>query len=64
LEDDTSGELMKMNALIRANLGMDPKKMDNAEFAEAYNEAMWIEQFRLRNQAEMLSVIFGGKKTH
>ncbi|HOU67597.1 MAG TPA: hypothetical protein PKW49_03310 [Paludibacteraceae bacterium] len=43
---------------------MDPKKMDNAEFAEAYNEAMWIEQFRLRNQAEMLSVIFGGKKTH
>ena len=36
--------------------------MDEQQFAEAYCQALWLEQFRLRNQAEMLAAIFGGKK--
>jgi hypothetical protein len=54
--------MMKMNALIRANLGINPKEMDAMEYAEAYSEAMWLENFRLRNQAELLAAMFGGKK--
>lgn len=51
-----------MGALIRANLGMDPKEMDTESFAEAYCQAVWLEQFRLRNHAELLAAMFGGKK--
>jgi hypothetical protein len=32
------------------------------EFAEAYAQAVWLEQFRLRNMAELLSAMFGAKK--
>lgn len=32
------------------------------EYAEAYSEAMWLESFRLKNQAELLAAMFGGKK--
>jgi hypothetical protein len=53
---------MRMSALIRSNLGADPEKMDNLQFAEAYGQAIWIEEFRMRNQAEMLAAMFGGKK--
>ena len=53
---------MKMGALIRANLGMDPKEMDTESFAEACCQAIWLERFRLRNQAEMIAAMFGGKK--
>lgn len=51
-----------MSALIRSNLGMDTKEMDSQQFAEAYCQAIWLEEFRLRNQAEMLVAMFGGKK--
>lgn len=53
---------MKMGALIRSNLGMDIDGMNEAQLAEAYNKAVWLESFRLRNQAEMLVAVFGGKK--
>ena len=55
-------ELMRMSALIRSNLGADPEIMNNLKFAEAYSQAIWIEEFRMRNQAEMLAAMFGGKK--
>ncbi len=51
-----------MNALIRSNLGANPNLMNEREFAEAYCQAIWLEGFRLRNQAEMLVQIFGGEK--
>lgn len=51
-----------MSALIRTNLGADPERMDSLQFAEAYSQAIWIEEFRMRNQAEMLAAMFGGKK--
>ena len=53
---------MMMNALIRSNLGANPDLMNEREFAEAYCQAIWLEGFRLRNQAEMLVKIFGGEK--
>lgn len=53
---------MRMSALIRSNLGTDPSGMTEKEYAEAYCQAIWLEQFWLRNQAEMLAAIFGGKK--
>ena len=59
---DASSELMRMSALIRSNLGTAPSGMSEKEYAEAYCQAIWLEQFRLRNQAEMLAAIFGGKK--
>ncbi|MEG1574390.1 MAG: hypothetical protein RRY55_01285 [Bacteroidales bacterium] len=48
--------------MIRANLNLDPQRLNEMEYAEAYAEAIWLESFRLRNQAEMLATIFGGKK--
>ena len=36
--------------------------MSAKEYDEAYCQAIWLEKFRLRNQAEMLAAIFGGKK--
>lgn len=53
---------MRMSALIQSNLGMDIDGMSETQFAEAYCKAVWIESFRLRNQAEMLVAMFGGKK--
>ena len=51
-----------MNALIRANLGLDPATLTTEEYAMAYSQAIWLEEFRLRNQAELLAAMFGGKK--
>ena len=53
---------MKMSALIRANLGIDTHRLTPMEFAEAYAQALWLESFRLQNQAELLAMMFGGKK--
>lgn len=53
---------MKMNALIRSNLGANPAELTTKEYAEAYSQAIWLEEFRLRNLAELLAAMFGGKK--
>lgn len=53
---------MKMNALIQSNLGINPRGLSEMEYAEAYSEAIWLEGFRLRNTAEMIAAMFGGKK--
>jgi len=52
-----------MNAIIRANLGLNPSELSTKEYAEAYCQAIWLEGFRLQNQAELLAAMFGnGKK--
>lgn len=53
---------MKMSALIRSNLGLDPSELTTKEYAEAYCQAIWLEEFRLRNLAELVAAMFGGKK--
>jgi 2-hydroxychromene-2-carboxylate isomerase len=53
---------MKGNALIRANLGADPKGMSDEQWADMVCQAIWIEQIRLKHQAELLAAMFGGKR--
>jgi hypothetical protein len=53
---------MKMNALIRSNLGINAAILTPMEFAEAYSQAIWLEQWRLQQQAELLAAMFGAKK--
>ena len=55
-------ELLKMSALIRANMGLNPAELNEMEFAEAYAQAVWLESFRLKNTAELLVAVLGGKK--
>ena len=50
-------------ALIRANLHADALQADTyGEWAELYAQALWLERWRLRNQAEMIAALFGEKK--
>jgi hypothetical protein len=52
-----------MCALIQSNLGIDAEQIATPmAFAEAYAKALWLEEFRLQNQAELLAAMFGGKK--
>jgi RES domain-containing protein len=53
---------LKGDALIRANFGVDPAELSDEKWARLFAEAVWIEQWRLKNQAEMLAIMFGGKK--
>jgi hypothetical protein len=55
-------ELLKGDALIRANFGVNPTELDDETWARLFAEAIWIEQFRLKNQAQLLSALWGGKK--
>ena len=49
---------MKGCALIRANLGVDPLIGSDEDWAANYAQALWLEQWRLRNQSEMLVRLF------
>jgi hypothetical protein len=49
-------------ALIRANFNINPSNLSDEEFAQLFAEAVWLEGWRLKNQAEMLASVFGGKK--
>lgn len=52
-----------MNAIIRANIGINPDELSTKGYAEAYCQAIWLEGFRLQNQAELLASMLGnGKK--
>lgn len=52
-------EMMKGDALIRANFGVDPSTLSEEMWARLCAEAMWIETWRLRCKAEMLGRLFG-----
>jgi hypothetical protein len=54
---------MKGNALIRGNLGVDPEGLNGEQWAQRFAEALWLEQWRLKNQAELLAAMFGGTKS-
>jgi hypothetical protein len=53
---------LKVNALIQSNLHKDPEKLDLMQYAEAAAQAIWLENWRLRQQAEMIGAMFGAKK--
>lgn len=52
---------MKGNALIRAYLGVDPDNLTDEKYAELFAQAIWIEKRQLKNQADLLTALFGGK---
>ena len=49
-------------ALIRANHGVDPAVGDYEDWAANYAQALWLEQWRLRNLNRMLVAMFSSGK--
>ncbi len=52
---------MQGNALIRANFGIAPETLTIEKWAQLFAEATWIENERLKNIAELLAAMWGGK---
>nr|DAL23321.1 MAG TPA_asm: hypothetical protein [Caudoviricetes sp.] len=49
--------------MIRANLHKDPDAVETAEeWAALYGQALWLERWRNRNQAEMITSLFGSNR--
>ena len=61
-DSDSEGGFEKGCALIRSNLGIDPERCSYDDWAAYYAQALWMERWRLRNQAEMIAAMFGEKK--
>lgn len=61
-ESDREDGLEKGCALIRANLGIDPAAGDYDDWAAHYAQALWLEQWRMRNLAEMIAWLFSDGK--
>jgi hypothetical protein len=54
--------LLKGDALIRANFGVNPAELSQEKWAQLFGEAVWLERWRLKNQGDLLAALFGGKK--
>lgn len=55
-------ELLKGEALILANFGLSTQGMSPDTYARLLAQAMWIESWRLRNQAQMIAQLFGANE--
>lgn len=42
---------------------IDPCSGSEEDWTSWYAQALWLEQFRLKNQAEMIARLFGDKKS-
>lgn len=60
-EEDKDG-FVKACALIRSNLHIDPTAGSDDDFAQWYAEALWLEEIRLKMQADMMVHLFGERK--
>ena len=64
-KEDKDG-FIKASALIRSNLHIDPTAGIGDDFAGWYAEALWLEEMRMKNHAEILSrvllALFGEQK--
>ncbi len=58
MEEDDPGEIAKGCALIRANFNTDPETLDDDQWAMLFQQAIWIENFRLENMAKILAKLF------
>lgn len=54
--------MFKGSALIRAVFNVEPENLTDEKWTMLYAQALWIKQWRLKNQAELLGKLFGGKK--
>lgn len=59
-EQPSEYEQWKGDALIRANFGIEPENLQISQWNKMYAQAMWLEEWRLKNQAELFRVLFGG----
>lgn len=53
---------MKGNALIRNAFNVEPEKLSLEKWAQLFNEALWLRNDALKNQAELFAQLLGGKK--
>lgn len=60
-KEDKDG-FVKACALIRSNLHIDPTAGSDDDFAQWYAEALWLEEMRLKMQADMMVHLFGERK--
>lgn len=58
MEDNDPGEIAKGCALIRANFNIDPNTLTDESWAMLFQQAVWIENFRLENTARILAKLF------
>jgi hypothetical protein len=58
-DNDFVSEWRKGNALIRSQLGLNPEKLQEEEWAQYYNEALWLKEMDAKIQAELMKKIFG-----
>ena len=54
--------MFKGSALIRAVFNVETENLSDEKWSKLYAQALWIEQWRLKNQAELLAKLFGEKK--
>ncbi|WP_165844959.1 hypothetical protein [Candidatus Ornithobacterium hominis] len=45
--------------MIRSHFGINPEKLQITQWNKLYAQAMWLEEWRLRNQAELFKAMFG-----
>jgi hypothetical protein len=50
---------MQGDAIIMSNFKVNPKELQVTQWGEYYAKAMWLERWRLENQAEMFRNLFG-----
>ncbi len=62
--DNPEDELLKGDALIRANFQIEPSRLSEEDYPRLLAEALWIETWRLRCKADMLAQLFGDPKHH
>ena len=60
--DDPQDEMMKGEALIRANFGIPVDHLSIEDYSRLLAEALWLESWRLRNKAHVLAHLFGADK--
>ena len=61
VEDKPEDGFLKACALIRSNLHIDPTAGSAEDFAAYYAQAVWLENWRLKRQAEMIAALFTPK---
>ena len=61
--DDAADVYQKANAMIRHYFHLDPETLTLEKWAQLFQEAIWLNGHLLRQQAEMLAHLFGGKET-
>lgn len=53
-------EKLKADAIIRANFHLNPDELQISQWSKLYAQAIWLEEWRLKNQAELFMGLFAG----